>query len=120
MESEFIIKHELPKIFEKRARDPENYFVFPVLMERGIDFSSYPKIDTVNMQYVNSPTNALKGLEMATADSVFESIYKVIENFSPQLIQKSNKIDKKKDRDLKKLIETQSAQKSQKSFSKKT
>ena len=113
MESEFIIKHELPKIFEKRARDSENYFVFPVLMERGIDFSSYPKIDTVNMQYVNSPTNALKGLEMATADSVFESIYKVIENFSPQLIQKSNKIDKKKDRDLKKLIETQSAQKSQ-------
>ena len=119
MESEFIIKHELPKIFEKRARDPENYFVFPVLMEREIDFSSYPKIDTVNMQYVNSPTNALKGLEMATADSVFESIYKVIENFSPQLIQKSNKIDKKKDRDLKKLIETQSAQKSQKKVSQK-
>jgi len=118
MESEFIIEHELPKIFEKRAKD-ENYFVFPVLLEKGIDFSNYSKIDIVNMQYVNPPTNALKGLEMATADTVFESIYKVIENFSPQLIQKSNKIDKKKDRDLKKLIDTQLTQKSPKKVSKK-
>lgn len=118
MESEFIIEHELPKIFEKRAKD-ENYFVFPVLIEKGIDFSNYSKIDTVNMQYVNPPTNALKGLEMAAADAVFESIYRVIENFSPQLIQKSNKVDKKKDRDLKKLIDTQLTQKSPKKVSKK-
>lgn len=118
MESEFIIEHELPKIFEKRAKD-ENYFVFPVLLEKGIDFSKYSKIDTLNMQYVNPPTNALKGLEMAAADAVFESIFKVIENFSPQLIQKSNKIDTQKDRDLKKLIETQLTEKPPKKISNK-
>ena len=69
------------KYLKRGLADSENYFVFPVYGKRN-RFSSYPKIDTVNMQYVNSPTNALKGLEMATADSVLKAYIKLLKTLN--------------------------------------
>lgn len=115
LDSEFIVNEELPKIFEMKNKN-KDYFIFPVLVEKNLDFKNFPDLDISNMMYVNSSTNALLGLEYSASEVVFDNIFYNIRSFNPKLVEEAIKQVQKKEKDLKKLLDNQIINKANKVF----
>jgi hypothetical protein len=115
LDSEFIVNEELPKIFEMKNKN-KDYFIFPVLVEKNLDFKNFPDLDISNMMYVNSSTNALLGLEYSASEVVFDNIFFNIRSFNPKLVEETIKQVQKKEKDLKKLLDNQIINKANKVF----
>ena len=92
LDSPFIVEKELVEISLMKERNPD-YKIFPVLLEKNINYENYGDIDISKIQYVNSKTNALNGLDQATHDVVIERLIKWIKESDKR---KGNKITEKK------------------------
>ena len=90
LNSEFITKTELNAIFEKK-KNSKDYFVFPLLLEKNIDFTNYPEIDYRKMHYCNSNSTALNTLEQAQYDVVCGVLYDSIKIHKPAFKSTINK-----------------------------